>query len=103
MASATEALNFEFYLISLDLNLNSHMWQVTTICVETVEGSWRRFPAAQRQDLKGVCRKILLAAGGEWLEGRQEEAGRKLMQWSRGEMAAAPPATLSYVVSFALS
>lgn len=28
---ATEGLNFKFYLISKNLNLNRHMWQVATV------------------------------------------------------------------------
>ena len=30
MASATEELDFKFYLILINLNLNSHMWLVPT-------------------------------------------------------------------------
>lgn len=31
VATGTEELNFKFYLIFVNLNLNSHMWLVMTI------------------------------------------------------------------------
>ena len=39
MASMTEELNFKFYLISLNINLNSYMWLVATVLNSTVLGS----------------------------------------------------------------
>lgn len=33
VANTTEALNFKFYLIMINLNLNGHMWLIATIIV----------------------------------------------------------------------